>query len=302
VKFLTLDSEQVVQVQRDSHDFWGGGLSLEERVSRLLEFMRIPDPPLTCVGLVDDTGRVVSSAKLYFTRLVIGGREVEAMGVGAVFTPETWRGQGLAKTLLARCDAWARARNVAWAWLWSDIGADYYAKMGYVPFERRGTSIPIEPQEAMPQGMSVRPAEAGDIAWMRALYHRCLSSWDVFSTREAGAWSFWRSLNDSNDFVVTRDGEPIGFFAGAFCPEYFWIEESFAAEADAPDHKRAMAAFLASRGVTKARAWRQDGMALGEGVDEGPRAKPIPMVKCLDPSLSPLDVKARVFFSGADHY
>ena len=47
-------------------------------------------------ALVDDDGRLLTSAKRYDVTVRLDGREIEAIGLGAVFTPEDERGNGYA--------------------------------------------------------------------------------------------------------------------------------------------------------------------------------------------------------------
>ena len=85
---------------------------------------------LTRWALVDGS-RVLSSAKLYQLQACLDGQPINIARIGAVFTPETMRGRGAARELIDRilgepaaaCDA---------ALLFSEIGAEYYARLGFV--------------------------------------------------------------------------------------------------------------------------------------------------------------------------
>ena len=80
-----------------------------------------------------DGGDVLASAKTYAFDAVLDGREVRALGLGAVFTQPRHRGHGHARVLIDRMLARATADGFDLALLFSEIGADYYARLGFTP-------------------------------------------------------------------------------------------------------------------------------------------------------------------------
>ncbi len=82
------------------------------------------------LALVDD-GEVLASAKQYVFDATLDGRPIRIAGVGAVFTPPAHRGRGAARDLIERLLARAAAGGADLALLFSEIGPEYYARLGF---------------------------------------------------------------------------------------------------------------------------------------------------------------------------
>jgi predicted N-acetyltransferase YhbS len=78
-----------------------------------------------------DGSRVLASAKLYTFDAVLDGAPIRVAGLGAVFTQPEYRGRGAARDLIARLLEHAAADAVDLALLFSEIGPDYYARLGF---------------------------------------------------------------------------------------------------------------------------------------------------------------------------
>src|SRR5437588_7196703 len=94
-------------------------------------------------GLVD-AGRVLVSAKVYRLDATLDGADVRIAGIGAVFTAPEARGRGCARELIERVldqeagdgthggnGGSAADGGAAMALLFSEIGPDYYARLGF---------------------------------------------------------------------------------------------------------------------------------------------------------------------------
>jgi predicted N-acetyltransferase YhbS len=81
-------------------------------------------------ALVEDD-RLLASAKLYRVDAVLDGRPIQVAGLGAVFTSPDSRGRGAARDLVERLLERAAADGADVALLFSEIGADYYARLGF---------------------------------------------------------------------------------------------------------------------------------------------------------------------------
>ena len=85
-------------------------------------------------------GDVLASAKLYTFDAVLDGAPVTVAGIGAVFTSPASRRRGAARDLMERLLERAAADGADLALLFSEIGPDYYARLGFevIPtFDRR---------------------------------------------------------------------------------------------------------------------------------------------------------------------
>jgi GNAT superfamily N-acetyltransferase len=78
-------------------------------------------------------GDVLASVKTYAFDAVLDGREIRVVGYGAVFTQPRHRGRGHARALLQQMMQRAIEERYDAALLFSEIGADFYARLGFVP-------------------------------------------------------------------------------------------------------------------------------------------------------------------------
>src|SRR5471032_2989135 len=76
---------------------------------------------------------VLASAKRYTFDATLGGDVVSVAGLGAIFTQPAHRGHGHARELIDRLLEQAVADGADLALLFSEIGADYYARLGFEP-------------------------------------------------------------------------------------------------------------------------------------------------------------------------
>jgi len=111
---------------------WHDGLT-RPRYARFYQAQRLTTWGAEHLGrwaLVDGQ-EVLASAKEYALRGVLDGRAVEVVGIGAVFTQPARRGHGYARDLIERLLVRATRRGVDLALLFSEIGAEYYARLGF---------------------------------------------------------------------------------------------------------------------------------------------------------------------------
>jgi GNAT superfamily N-acetyltransferase len=80
-----------------------------------------------------DGDDLLASAKLYRFEAMIDGAPVQAAGIGAVFTTPAARGRGAARDLLDRLLERAAGDGADLALLFSEIGPEYYARLGFEP-------------------------------------------------------------------------------------------------------------------------------------------------------------------------
>ncbi len=80
-----------------------------------------------------DGGELLASAKLYAFDAVLDGQPIKIAGIGAVFTSPANRGRGAARDLIERLLERAAVEGADLALLFSEIGPDYYARLGFTP-------------------------------------------------------------------------------------------------------------------------------------------------------------------------
>ena len=116
-----------------------------------------------------DGARVLSSAKRYDLSLWLKGRRVSALGVGAVFTPESQRGHGHAPAIIKALEDQARTEGAEVSLLFSEIGPHYYQRLGYTQIPLQNVEVEVDEKDGAP-AMMVRAGEDGDAAGVAAMH------------------------------------------------------------------------------------------------------------------------------------
>ena len=112
-----------------------------------------------------DGREVLSSARIYDFAGMLDGRAIRIAGIGAVFTPPAHRGRGAARELVSRLLDRAAADGVDAALLFSAIGPDYYARLGFEVVPTRDLSVRVieDARRGAPATM-VRAGDQRDLA------------------------------------------------------------------------------------------------------------------------------------------
>ena len=116
----------------DTHGIWNDGLTRHAYGRFYAAQVATPwgKAHLRRLALVDG-GQLLASAKLYRFDAVLDRQPIQVAGIGAVFTPPDSRGRGAARDLLERLLERAAADGADVALLFSEIGPDYYARLGF---------------------------------------------------------------------------------------------------------------------------------------------------------------------------
>jgi predicted N-acetyltransferase YhbS len=154
------------QILYATYDIWHEGLSREAYGRYYAAQRRTPwgRSHLDRVALVDgDT--VLASAKRYRFAATLDGRSLPAIGLGAIFTHPEHRRSGAARHLVEEMLAAAAGEGVALALLFSEIGADYYARLGFTPIATHDLQLRVteSTRHGAPMTM-VRAGEERDLA------------------------------------------------------------------------------------------------------------------------------------------
>lgn len=155
---------ELAEVLDQTHPVWGNGLSRRafdawHRAQNLTAWGR---QHLSRVGLFRD-GQVAASAKRYLFEAREQGRPISVLGIGAVFVADQFRRQGLARELIeAMCED-GRQRGCSAVVLFSEIGTDFYARLGFHAIPRTFVTLDV-PRNPLGAPMTlVRAAEPGDL-------------------------------------------------------------------------------------------------------------------------------------------
>ena len=90
-----------------------------------------------------ERGEVLASAKLYTLDATLDGRLLRIAGIGALFTAPAHRGRGHASALVERLLERSAGEGATVALLFSIIGADYYAGLGFEPIATPDLSLRV---------------------------------------------------------------------------------------------------------------------------------------------------------------
>lgn len=215
---------------------WGKRLTLEQYLDRerTLERTAFAKESMRTWVLERDDGAIVASHESYRMRTAgtLGDGHVE--GIASVFVEPPLRGQGFAQTLLRQSLERFRGENAHGSVLWSEVGAEIYAKLGYAarPIRARqwtpvtgavedafarGEAGAPDPQEAPPGAprrfrIVFTPAM---IEWQReraSFYHGALAAGrrhpDTLAGARAGAaWILW-SPDYRNEVLMALCARP----------------------------------------------------------------------------------------------
>ncbi|HKB11520.1 MAG TPA: GNAT family N-acetyltransferase [Vicinamibacterales bacterium] len=121
------------------------------------------------VALVEGDA-VLASAKRYRMEATLDGESLRVVGLGAIFTAAESRGQGIARDLVERLLDVETAAGSDLALLFSEIGPDYYARLGFTAIEVHDLELRVaEPQRGGAPMTMVRAGEDRDFADLAAI-------------------------------------------------------------------------------------------------------------------------------------
>lgn len=140
-----------------THGLWADGLDLpayRDTIATVMSGDWAREGGYRFLVLVeDDQPRPLGCMKLYRFRALLDGEEITVGGIGAVFTPPENRGRGIAQAMLSRAHDVMTERGDAVSLLFSEIGADLYARSGYRELPSHHVRIEIPADGAAPAGL-----------------------------------------------------------------------------------------------------------------------------------------------------
>ena len=169
-ELINADAERIQRILESTHPIWNEGLTAEDYARWNTVQMRTPWglEHLRRVVLVEGE-TMLASAKWYDFEARLDGRPVRILGIGAVFTPESQRGKGHAPELIRRMMAEAAREGYHLAVLFSEIGAAYYERLGFVVIPRDTVTLEIIQKKGAPATL-VRAGDATDLKHLAAMH------------------------------------------------------------------------------------------------------------------------------------
>jgi GNAT superfamily N-acetyltransferase len=247
--------EQVRAVLRESHAIWGAGLTLDAYVGMWEELANSAwgQAWYGWRAWVDDDGRVLSSLKLYRPKMRLGQRTSRALAIGAVFTPREHRGRGFAAALIGA--TLEEGRDHEPGFLFTDIGVDYYAGLGFaaLPCEDTLGTLP-GPTPRAPGGITLRTMSAQDLDDVARAHDRVCERRPVTVLRDRSHWeflllraaAFFRRIDGSGlerRFMIAEEASrPLGYLVGVLGSGEWNVREAAAFDDDPATLGRILAA------------------------------------------------------------
>ena len=149
------------QILAATYDIWHEGLSRSAyaRYYAAQKATAWGATHLERLALVE-ADEVLASAKVYRFDATLDARPVRVVGLGAVFTQPAHRGRGAARELIDRLLEQSAGEGADLALLFSDIGADYYARFGFTTLAAHDLRLRVS--ESTRHGAPMTMVRGGD--------------------------------------------------------------------------------------------------------------------------------------------
>jgi GNAT superfamily N-acetyltransferase len=191
---------------RGVQPIWGGGLNPERFVTfqRRLADSAEATGRYRLLGLFDGD-RLLSAMKAYELHGTYAGSGLRLLGIGAVYTPPPLRRRGYARRMLELAMEDHRSRGFDAALLFSDIGGEYYERLGFRAV--RSDECTAEPGD-LPRAGAAGLVAAGDEASLVRVFARSRSGNGELSLARDG-WVLSFQLRRLRELARARSaGEP----------------------------------------------------------------------------------------------
>jgi GNAT superfamily N-acetyltransferase len=171
MRVVQADEALVERVLDDTFPVWNEGLSREAYSKWSRGQLRTPwgREHLQRFVLLDDRGRHVASLKRYRYPARVDGRDGWLCGIGAVLTTPDHRGHGHATRLVEQVVEQSRAEGALAAGLFSEIGREFYERLGFSVVMLDEVSVRVTRRAGSP-AMLVRFGDDRDLPALAAMH------------------------------------------------------------------------------------------------------------------------------------
>lgn len=140
---------------------------------------------------LSDGGNILTTFKRYEREARVHNERLRAIGIGAVFTPEPFRGQGFASAMLAMALDAARISGIDFAFLFSDIHPQFYKEIGFIELPSR--SISFRADSLAPKRIDVHAVGERDWSAVRSCFEAMETARDFALVRSPAVWGWLRA-------------------------------------------------------------------------------------------------------------
>lgn len=145
------DWPDVIKVLHETYFIWSPGLNKTEYLHYIWRQLQHPWARKHYRFLVCKANEsIIASCKLYSIDMLARGHNHRFAGVGAVYTQQACRGLGYGKRLMQAVIALAKAEGYSGLYLFSDIGPDFYGKLGFLELGKQEFWISLPDLESNP--------------------------------------------------------------------------------------------------------------------------------------------------------
>ena len=221
---VTAEGPILERILEETHNIWHDGLSRSAYGRFWAAQVATPwgRGHLRRYALADGE-TLLASAKLYTFDAVLDGNPIVVAGIGAVFTSPVSRGRGAARDLIEQLLARASSDGADLALLFSEIGPDYYARLGFEAIATFDTQLRVteSTRHGAPATM-VRGGDDRDLADIASMNHTRAAPYRFHLTRD----------RDLIHFAIARKRLLAGLGpSGARTLQFFIAEEGASAAA-----------------------------------------------------------------------
>ncbi|HEV8003871.1 MAG TPA: GNAT family N-acetyltransferase [Planctomycetaceae bacterium] len=242
------------------------------------------------VGTLD--GRVVASCGCYHVSVRIDGVVERTCAVGAVHTVPECRGRGFAPRLLEFAESREREARKTFSLLYSDIGAPYYARLGYQPCAAyQGWVNPAESKADLSIAAPLsnfRPLEReSSLSTLIELYDGAHQHYPLSIARSSDYWRYLLSQSLEDEFYLDiTHGKPWGYVRLGIKPDRIVIRDIVPMVLDdyhesATSLYSAVIALAKDRGAPRVGGWMPSDAVTRELFEVTDRVKELTMIKPL---------------------
>lgn len=176
----------------------------------LRHFQNDPDADASGIFVAVDGDTFSSSVRVFTRRIHLCGEELRVAFLGEVCTLPAYRGQGHNSHLIRLATEYMDAHGLPLCVLFTGVN-HHYAHQGWFTLMRRYVHVEL-PSAALPEGVTMRPVEAGDHPAMRALYQSEMSL-PCTLVRSDEYWNKWVVCELHDAVVFEREGRLLSYLA-----------------------------------------------------------------------------------------
>jgi predicted acetyltransferase len=275
--------DERAQAFANVYEVWPAGPNPEEHLRR-----RLANPKYETATWYVGTlaGRVVAACGCYHVSVRIDGVVERACAIGAVHTLPEFRGRGFAPRVLAFAEGDQRAAGKTLSLLYSDIGAPYYARLGYRPcVASQGSVTPAESKVECPGAYDFRQfAPADSLSILIDLYDRAHQRYPLSIARSSDYWRYLLTQNPEDEFYFLIQGKPLGYVRLAIRQHGIVIRDVSLLDDDDETQRDLYSAVIAlaqARGAERVGGWMAADAVCRELFQVSDRVQELTMIKPL---------------------